>query len=46
MKVHVIYAHPVDGSFNAAIHRTVVETLIRSGPVTAPALPTPASCRD
>jgi len=31
MKVHVIYAHPVDESFNAAIHRTVVETLIRSG---------------
>jgi putative NADPH-quinone reductase len=31
MKVHVIYAHPVDESFSAAIHRTVVETLIRSG---------------
>ena len=31
MKVHVIYAHPVDESFNASIHRTVVETLIRSG---------------
>jgi NAD(P)H dehydrogenase (quinone) len=31
MKVHVIYAHPVDESFSAGIHRTVVETLIRSG---------------
>jgi NAD(P)H dehydrogenase (quinone) len=31
MKVHVIYAHPIEESFSAAIHRTVIETLIRSG---------------
>jgi NAD(P)H dehydrogenase (quinone) len=27
MRVHVIYAHPVPASFNAALHRCVVETL-------------------
>jgi NAD(P)H dehydrogenase (quinone) len=31
MKVHVIYAHPIEESFSAAIHRTVIETLARSG---------------
>jgi putative NADPH-quinone reductase len=31
MKVLVIYAHPLDDSFNAAIHRTVVESLATAG---------------
>jgi NAD(P)H dehydrogenase (quinone) len=31
MKIHVIYAHPAAESFNAAIHRTVIETLTRAG---------------
>lgn len=31
MRINVIYAHPSDGSFNAAIHRTVVDTLARAG---------------
>jgi len=31
MRIQVTYAHPVEGSFNAAIHRTVVDTLIRAG---------------
>ncbi|EWY41113.1 NAD(P)H dehydrogenase [Skermanella stibiiresistens SB22] len=31
MRIHVIFAHPVDTSFNAAIHRTVVAALERAG---------------
>ena len=31
MRVLVIYAHPVDTSFNAALHRLVVEGLERAG---------------
>ncbi len=31
MKVHVIYAHPVDTSYCAALHRTVLDRLTASG---------------
>lgn len=31
MRVHVIFAHPVETSFNAAMHRMVVETLTDAG---------------
>jgi len=31
LKVHVLFAHPVEDSFQAALHRTVVETLAASG---------------
>ncbi|ARO15025.1 NAD(P)H dehydrogenase protein [Ketogulonicigenium robustum] len=31
MKVHVIYAHPQEDSFNAALHRTVVDSLREAG---------------
>lgn len=31
MKVLVLFAHPVETSFNAAIHRTVVESLRKAG---------------
>lgn len=31
MKVHVVFAHPVEDSFNAAVFRTVVETLAARG---------------
>jgi putative NADPH-quinone reductase len=33
MKILVLYAHPVETSFNAALHRTIVERLIASGHV-------------
>jgi putative NADPH-quinone reductase len=31
MKILVLYAHPVETSFNAALHRTIVERLIAAG---------------
>jgi putative NADPH-quinone reductase len=31
MRVLVLYSHPVEDSFNAAVHRTVVETLTAAG---------------
>lgn len=31
MRVLVIYAHPVETSFNAALHRTVIDALTRAG---------------
>jgi NAD(P)H dehydrogenase (quinone) len=31
MRVMVVYAHPLDDSFNAALHRTVVNALRESG---------------
>ena len=31
MRVLVVYAHPVNDSFNAAVHRTVVDTLTEAG---------------
>jgi putative NADPH-quinone reductase len=31
MKILVLYAHPVESSFNAALHRLVVERLIAAG---------------
>ncbi|MCX5496822.1 NAD(P)H-dependent oxidoreductase [Kaistia dalseonensis] len=31
MRVLVVYAHPVETSFNAAVHRTVVEALEKAG---------------
>ena len=31
MKVLVVYAHPLDDSFNAAIHRTVLDSLAAAG---------------
>ena len=31
MKILVLYAHPVEISFNAALHRTIVERLIAAG---------------
>ncbi|MFI5412185.1 NAD(P)H-dependent oxidoreductase [Kaistia sp. UC242_56] len=31
MRVLVLYAHPVETSFHAAVHRTVVEALARAG---------------
>jgi putative NADPH-quinone reductase len=33
MKILVLYAHPVETSFNAALHRTIVERLIAAGHV-------------
>ena len=31
MRVLVVFAHPVEPSFQAALHRTVVESLTRAG---------------
>lgn len=31
MKILVLYAHPVETSFNAALHRTIVERLVARG---------------
>ena len=31
MRVHVVFAHPVETSFGAALHRTVVDTLTQVG---------------
>lgn len=31
MRVLVVFAHPVESSFNAAVHRTVVEALTKAG---------------
>jgi putative NADPH-quinone reductase len=31
LRVHVIFAHPVETSFNAAVHRTAIDALAKAG---------------